>query len=150
MRLAATIAALSFFLAACHEAPTSPYTRVSGPAPSGLPVTLRIDMSSGTPAGPAIVTEGDSVTASAKFGVSGCLDYTASAGTVGGSVVITIIETAPYVPRVCAAIAATAVFHAIVRPAPRGAYAVVLRERMEWPSDGPVEREWVRGSVALP
>ena len=150
MRLVATLAALSLSLAACHEAPTSPYARVSGPAPSGLPVTLRIDWSSGALAGPAIVTEGDSLTASAKFGVSGCLDYTASAGTVGSSVVITIIETAPYVPRVCTLIAQTAVFHAVVRPAPRGAYAVVLRQRMEWPSDGPVEREWARGSVALP
>ena len=151
MRLAATLAALSFSLAACHEAPTSPYTRVSGPAPSGIPVTLRIDPPTRTPfAGPPIVTEGDSVTASAEFNVSGCVDYTAAAGRVGSSVVITIIETEPDVPRVCALIAQRAVFHAVVRPAPRGSYAVVLRERMEWPTDGPVEREWARGSVALP
>jgi len=151
MRLPATLVVLSLSLAACHEAPTSPYKRPSGPAPTGLPVTLRITPSTRTPfAGPVIVTEGDSVTASAEFNVSGCLDYTPAAGTVGGAVVVTIIETAPTVPRMCALVKQRAVFHAVLRPAPRGSYAVVLRERMEWPTDGPVEREWARGSVALP
>ena len=151
MRLLATLFASSLCVAACHDAPTSPYTRPSGPAPSGLPVTLRIDPSTGTPfAGPAIVSQGDSVTASAEFDVSGCLDYTAVAGTVGGTVVVTIVETAPDVPRMCALVKRTAVFRAVVRPAPRGSYSVALRERMEWPTDGPVEREWARGSVTLP
>jgi len=149
MRTSAALVSLTLVIAACHEAPTSPYARPSGPAPSGLPATLRITPSTGTPfAGPAIVADGDSLVASAEY-ESGCLDYTAVAGTVNGTVVVTIIETTPSPPRPCALIKATAVFHAVVRPAPRGAYAVVLRQRLDWPSDGPFERERARGSVTL-
>ena len=151
MRIVASLAALTLSIAACHEAPTSPFSRPSGPAPSGLPVTLRIAPSTATPfAGPAIVADGDSLVASAEYEVSGCLDYTAAAGTVSGSVVVTIIESAPYTPRMCPAIKYTAVFSAVVRPAPRGSYAVVLRQRLEFMTDGPKERERARGSVTLP
>ena len=151
MRRPAALAALTLATAACQEAPTSPYARPAGPAPSGLPATLRITASTGTPlAGPAIAADGDSLVASAEYDASGCLDYTAVAGTVNSTVVVTIIETTPSPPQMCALVKRTAVFHAVVRPAPRGAYAVVLRQRLEWPSDGPVERERARGSVTLP
>jgi hypothetical protein len=44
----------------------------------------------------------------------------------------------------------SAIFRTVVRPAPRGRYPVVLRQRLEWMTDGPVERERARGSVTLP
>lgn len=142
--------ALILAIAACHEAPTSPYSRPSGPAPFGLPVVLGRTPSTGTPVAATIVADADSLVASAEFNYSGCFDYAAVAGTAGGSVVVTVVETAPYVPRACSLITQTAVYHAVVRPAPRGSYSVVLRERMEWPSDGPLEREWARRVVTLP
>jgi hypothetical protein len=146
MRTLAVLGTVVLAIAACHEAPTSP-----GPAPSGLPATLRRTSSTGTPfAGPPIVAQGDSLVASAELHYTGCLDYTAVAGTVGGAVVVTILEAPPRIPRACLAILESAVFHVVVRPAPHGTYLVVLRERFEGAGDGPMEREWVRGSVTVP
>jgi hypothetical protein len=44
----------------------------------------------------------------------------------------------------------SAIFRAVVRPAPRGTYPVVLRRRLEFSSVGPEEAELARGSVTLP
>jgi hypothetical protein len=151
MRTSATLAALTLAIVACHEAPTEAFLRPSGPAPSGLPVVLSITPSTATPFDdPAIVADGDSLTAAAEYDVSGCLDYSVAAGTVGGSVIVTIIESAPPAARYCSMVKASAIFRAVVRPAPRGNYPVVLRQRLEWTTDGPFERERARGSITLP
>jgi hypothetical protein len=96
------------------------------------------------------VADGDSLVASAEYEVTGCLDYAAAAGTAGSSIVVTIVETPPPTPRYCTMDKKSAIFRAVVRPAPRGAYGVVLRQRIEWTTDGPKERERARGSVTLP
>ena len=150
MRTSAALAALTVAISACHEAPSSPFYRPSEPVPSGLPTTLTIIPSTGTPyAGPAIVADGDSLVASAEFDVTGCLDYAAAAGTEGTSIVVTIIESSPPTLRYCTMDKRTAIFRAVVRPSPRGTYAVVLRRRMEWPSDGTEETELARASATL-
>ena len=151
MRIAVASTALALAIAACHEGPTSPFSRPSGPAPSGLPTTLSITPSTATPfAGPAIVADGDSVVASAEYDVTGCLDYVAVAGTAGTSVVVTVIESSPLVVRYCTMDKKSAIVRAVVRPAPRGAYAVVLRRRLDFLSDGTEEAELARGAVTLP
>ena len=151
MRALAALAALTLAIAACHEAPSSPFYRPSAPAPSGLPTALSIIPSTGTPyAGPAMVADGDSLVASAEYDASGCLAYTAVAGSVDGSVVVTITEITSPTMRYCDLVKRSAIFRAVVRPAPRGAYAVVLRRRMEWLSDGTEETELARRSVTLP
>ena len=143
MRGPAALAALTLAIAACHDTPT-------GLLPLGLPVTLRRTASTATPAAPTIVADGDSLVASAELPYTGCSDYMAVAGTVRGAVVVTIVEAQPQTPRTCLAILASAVFHAVVRPAPHGTYLVVLRERFEGSGDGLMEREWARGSVTVP
>ena len=145
------LAALALVTAGCHEAPTSPFYSPSGPAPSGLPTSLSIIPSTATPfAGPALAADGDSLVASAEFEVTGCLDYSAVAGMAGGSVVVTIIESTPATFRYCTLDKKSAVFRAVVRPAPRGAYPVVLRRRLDFMTDGPEETELARTSVTLP
>lgn len=151
MRTPAALIALTLVIAACHDGPTSPFSRPSGPAPSGLPTTLKIIPSTATPfAGPAIAADGDSLVASAEYEVSGCLDYTAVAGTDGASVVVTITEATSSTVRFCDLVLRKAIFRAVVRPAPRGTYSVVLRRRLDFVSDGPKEKELARGSVTLP
>jgi len=150
MRAPAALAALTLAISACHEAPSSPFYRPSNPVPTGLPTTLNIIPSTGTPyAGPAIVADGDSVVASAEFDVTGCLDYAAAAGTEGTSIVVTIVESSPPTLRFCTMDKKTAIFRAVVRPSPRGAYQVVLRRRLEWLSDGTEETELARASATL-
>ena len=95
------------------------------------------------------MADGDSLVTTAEYDVSGCLDYKAVAGSVGASVVVTIIETTSLTVRYCTMDKKTAIFRAVVRPAPRGAYAVMLRRRMEWLSDGPEETELAQGSATL-
>jgi hypothetical protein len=143
MRRPAALAALTLAAAACQDAPT-------GLLPLGLPVTLRRTASTATPAAPTIVADGDSLVASAELPYTGCPDYMAVAGTVRGAVVVTIVEAQPRTQRVCLAILESAVFEAVVRPAPHGTYPVVLRERFEGTRDGLMEREWARGSVTVP
>ena len=151
MRTLAALAALGLAIAACHEGPTSPFYRPSDPAPSGLPTALSIAPSTGKPfASPAIVADGDSIVASAEYDVTGCLDYLAVAGAAGASVVVTITESSPPTLRYCTMDKKTAIFRAVVRPAPRGAYQVVLRRRIDFLTDGPQETELARGSVTLP
>ena len=139
-------------VSACGVTPTALLDRPSGPPPSGLAVTLGIFPSTATPfAGPAISAAGDSVVVAAEYTASGCFDYAATAG-VGSrdTLVVTITESTPSTMRYCTMDLRTAVFRAVVRPAPRGSYPVVLRQRMEWPADGPVERDRGRGSAILP
>jgi hypothetical protein len=151
MRLLSGVAAATL-VAACHGAPTELFDRPAGPPPSGLVVTLRISPSTATPfRGPAVAAAGDSVAVSAEYTVSGCLDYAATAGVSGGNtLVVTITESTTATARLCAMDQSTALFRAVVRPAPRGSYPVVLRQRMEWLADGPAERELARGSASLP
>jgi hypothetical protein len=151
MRLWSGFAAVTL-VAACHAAPTELFDRPTGPPPSGLAVTLGISPSTATPfPGPAITAAGDSVVVSAEDMVSGCLDYAATAGvSTGNTLVVTITETTTAAARVCAMDKSTALFRAVVRPAPRGTYLVILRERTEWLTDGPMERELARGSANLP
>ena len=123
----------------------------AGPAPSGLPTSLSIIPSTAEPfAGPTIVADGDSLVASAKYEGTGCLEYSAVAGTAGASVVVTITESSPPTLRYCTLDKKTAIFRAVVRPAPRGAYSVVLRRRLQFLTDGPEEVELARESVTLP
>jgi hypothetical protein len=151
MRLAALLTALALIASACHEAPTSIFSRPVGPPPSGLAVSLRISPSTATPVpAPTVVAEGDSLIASAKYEVSGCFDYAPSAGFDDATLVITITESSPSPPRYCALVKQTAVFRTVVRPAPRGVYVVALRQRIDWMTDGPVERERARGTVSIP
>jgi hypothetical protein len=151
MRLPSGLAAL-ILVSACGVAPTAIFDRPAGPPPSGLAVTLGILPSTATPfPGPAISAAGVSVVVAAEYTASGCFDYGATAGVSGGdTLVVTITESTPSTTRYCSLDLRTAVFRAVVRPAPRGSYPVVLRQRMDWPTDGPVERERVRGSAALP
>jgi hypothetical protein len=145
------LASFALAIAACHEGSTSPFHRPNDPAPSGLPVTLSITPSTGTPfAGPAIVADADSLVAAAEFEVSGCLDYKAVAGTADGSVVVTVIEASSPTVKYCDLVLRKAVYRAVVRPAPRGAYPVVLRRRLDFLSDGTEEAELARKSVTLP
>jgi len=139
-------------ISACGVTPTSIFDRPAGPPPSGLAVTLGISASTATPfPGPAISAAGDSVAVAAEYTASGCFDYAATAGVSSrDTLVVTITESTPSTTRYCTMDLRTAVFRAVVRPAPRGSYPVVLRQRMEWPADGPVERERVRGSAILP
>ena len=88
-----------------------------------LPTTLSIIPSSAEPfAGPTNVADGDSLAATAEFDESGCLDYSAVAGAAGASVVVTITESSPPTLRYCTMDKKTAIFRAVVRSAPRGAY----------------------------
>ena len=151
MRPPVAVAVVTLLFAACHEAPTSPFSRPAGPAPAGLPTALTIIPSTAAPfPGPAIVADGDSLVASAEYDVTGCLDYAAVAGTAGVSVVVTITESTPATFRYCSMDKKSAIFRAVVRPAPRGTYPVVLRRRLELSSVGPEEAELARGSVTLP
>ena len=150
MRLLSGFCAL-ILVSACGYSPTAILDRPSGPPPSGLAVTLGILPSTAMPySGPAVSAAGDSVVVSAEYTVTGCLDYAATAGmSSGNTLVVTITERTPPTTRYCSMDLRTAVYRAVVRPAPRGSYAVALRQRMEW-ADGPVERERVRGSAVLP
>ena len=150
MRVPFSFAVLAL-VAACGVSPTALYDRPTGPPPSGLAVTLRISPSTGAPVLSPVDAAGDSVAASAEYPVSGCVDYAATAGVgSGNTLVVTITESTPPTSRYCTMDYKTAVFRAVVRPAPRGSYPVVLRQRIEWTSDGPVERDVARGSASLP
>lgn len=113
---------------------------------------LSISPSTGTPSlVPAVTAAGDSVALWAEYTVSSCFDYSAVAGVGNGNtLVVTITENTQSTVRYCTMDLKTAVFRAVVRPAPRGTYPVLLRQRLEWMTDGPVERERVRGSASLP
>ena len=151
MRAIFPLAIIAMAAVACNAAPTEVFAPVAGPAPSGLPVTLGITPSTATPfAGPPIAADGDSLVATAEYEVTGCLDYAATAGLSDGVLVVTITEKTPATVRYCALGKGTAVFRAVVRPAPRGVFAVVLRQRLELANDSPVERELARGSASFP
>jgi hypothetical protein len=151
MRMLPSVAVLAAVVA-CHDVPTALYDHPADPAPSGLPVTLTISPSTSVPfSGPAIAAAGDSVVVAAEYLASGCFDYSASGGVIGGNtLVITITESTPPTTRYCTMDYKTAVYRAVVRPAPRGSYPVVLRRRIESSTDGPRERELARGSASLP
>lgn len=150
MRMPSSFAALAV-VASCGISPTALYDRPTGPPPSGLAVTLRISPSTRTPVLSPVDAAGDSVAVSAEYSASGCFDYAATAGVSSGdTLVVTIAESTPPTMRYCTMDLSTAVFRAVVRPAPRGSYPVVLRQRIEWTSDGPMERDVVRGSASLP
>ena len=152
MRTAAALAVLTLTVAACHDAPTEAFSRASGPAPTGLPVTLQIAVHAATTAATEskFWAQGDSLVISVAYEYSVCRNYSATAGAEGGSVVVTITESKLYYNLNCADPDQTATFLAVVRPAPSGAYPVVLRQRLEYLVDGPVERERARGTVTLP
>lgn len=133
--------------AACRESATEPYAP-AGPPPAGLPATLAITRRAALPGGPTIEAAGDSLVASVVLGVTGCLDYTGAAGFDHGHLVMTVVATTPAVARVCTADASTGLFRIVVRRAPAGRYAAVLRERIDL-SEGPREREVVRQTVTL-
>lgn len=151
MRLRSGFAALAL-ATGCLGTPTALLDRPVGPPPSGLAVTLsifpRTDMSTATP---PITAADDSVAVWAEYTVSGCFDYAATAGVgTSDTLVVTIAESTPPTMRYCTMDLRTAVFRAVVRPAPRGTYPVVLRQRMNWMTDGPVEQVRARGSASLP
>lgn len=136
--------------AACRESPAAPRSP-SGPPPSGLSTSLAIirTYQAPPPDRPSITADGDSVVATAKLGVSGCRDYGARAGVVDGVLVVTVVDSAPPVSRLCTLEAGFATFRAVVRAAPRGRYDAVLRARVESTSGAPSESELVRQSVTL-
>lgn len=151
MRLSFGLTALAL-ASGCLGSPTALVEHAGGPPPSGLAVTLSISPSSARAAlTPAITGAGDSVAVWAEYTESGCFDYSAAAG-VGSdnALVVTITESTPPTTRYCTMDLKTAVFRAVVRPAPRGTYPVLLRQRMEWATDGPLERVRARGSASLP
>ena len=158
MRTPAALAVLALAVAACHDAPTEAFSPASGPAPSGLPVTLQIapQIERAPAKPPTIWAQGDSLIVTAEYEYNVCRRYAAAAGTVDGSLVVTIAESLPYNQLGCAppeegaAFEQTAAFLAVVRPAPRGTYTVVLRQRLDYRADGPVERERARASITLP
>jgi hypothetical protein len=141
---------LGFGLAAagCRESPTSPYRPVSAAAPSGLAVSLT-SASGALSERSTIVADGDSVVAAATLSASGCTDYTAQAGLDHGTLVVTITESFPPVPRVCTANLAYARFRAVVRDLPAGRYPAVLRSRVEDTVQGAQEREVTRASILV-
>jgi hypothetical protein len=150
-KLLSGFAALAL-LSGCLGTPTSIIDRPAGPPPSGLAVTLSISpRTSTTYLTPAITAAGDSVVVWAEYTGSDCVDYAATAGVgSGNALVVTITESSPPTMRYCTLELSTAIFRAVVRPAPRGIYPVELRQRMEWLSDGPEERVRARGSANLP
>lgn len=143
-RLAAAAAVASVAGAGCADGPTGP--------PSGLAVALTVTHVRVGPVStpPTITAAGDSVVTEAVLDFSGCADYSARAGVSGGALVVTVVEAEPAVPRGCLAVVAYAAFRAVVRPAPRGTYAVVLRERAELTRPASPEREVARATVTVP
>ena len=150
MRLRSGFAALAL-ATGCFVTPTALLDRAPGPPPSGLPVALTIAPVTPTSAlPPAITAAGDSVAVWAEYTV-GCFDYAATAGvSTDNTLVVTITESTSPTIGYCALDLEKAFFRAVVRPAPRGTYPVVLRQRMDWVTDGPVEQVRARGSASLP
>lgn len=140
---AAVPAALLCAVAACASDPVRP--------PAGFDVTLTATPARAAPPvdPPAIAAHGDSVTAVATLGTSGCADYGAVAGLRAGALVVTITET--WANRVCTAMVTSATFRAVTRRAPRGRY-VVLLERRSRTERGRYEApiELARAVVTLP
>ena len=153
LRLAALLLAL--LGAGCRDSATEPsaYRPVTDAVPTGLPVVLRTIPSydSPLPSTATVVAAGDSIVATAALSVSGCVDYAAQAGRSGAAVVVTIVSSFPATPRFCTMNLASATFRAVVRPAPRGSYDVVLRDRVQMQAGTPLfdERELARRTVTV-
>lgn len=144
MRPAPVLVTLALAAVACHESPTE----APGPVPSGLTVTLGISpVQAFTRITDHATSRGDSVVATATLGISGCNDYKAVAGNAGDALVVTFVATTTQ--RICSMDARAAVFRAVVHPAPRGGYDVVVRDRIEGVDDGPIERELARWPVFI-
>jgi hypothetical protein len=141
--------ALALFAASCGESATSPYYTPDGPPPAGLIVSLRTaPPPNGATDAMTITADGDSVVAAAVLNASGCSDYRAVAGYVGGVLVVTVVDS--LTDRICPLNAAGATFRAVVRPAPRGEYRVEYRARVVPPRQAPSERVVGRQSVRIP
>lgn len=153
MRLRLFCAGLALLGAGCSDAATAPYRATSAPAPSGLAVALNTipGYEAPPPAYASITADGDSVIATAPLGASGCVDYTAAAGVADGDLVVTITTSFPDTPRACTMDARIETFRAVVRPAPKGSYDVVLRDRVQRQAGSPSfdERELARRPVIL-
>ena len=146
-----TLRAISIILSvgSCGEATTSPYYATKSAAPTGLSVALQITPPpSGAADTVAITASGDSVSASALLGTSGCMDYSAVAGLVNGRLVITVIETPSN--RICSLVNSPATVRAVIRLLSKGEYHVEYRKRIAPPQQGPFERVLSRQSVRLP
>ena len=142
--LALTLSAVS-----CGDATTSPFYRAKAAPPSGLTVTLQITTPpSGATDTLSIIAAGDSVSASALLGVSGCMDYSAVAGQTRGLLVITVIETPS--DRLCILVDTPATLRTVVRSLPRGDYRVEYRKRIAPPQQAPFERVLGRQSLRIP
>lgn len=147
MTLRSLLVFLSVAATACHDSPVAPVS-----PPDGLPVSLRElrspDAFSG--ASPVVVAQGDSVMVTALLSASDCLDVSTFAGLSNGQLVVTITRRTPEVLRFCSMVARSALFRAVVRPAPSGRYTTVLRQRFESATQAPQEREVVRAPVVIP
>ena len=147
-RLQVTIVLL-LVAASCGEPATGPYYTPKGLPPAGLTASVRtVPPLDGAADTVTITAAGDSVLASAVLPASGCSAYRAVAGQVGGTLVVTVVDS--LTDRLCALIATQATFRTVVRPAPRGEYRVEYRARVVPPQRAPTE--WVLGrqSVHLP
>ena len=148
-----TLSVVTLVLAAlgCAEAAMAPYTP-SNPVPDGLAVSFAADPRTTGPLPPppstTITAAGDSVVVTAILG-NNCVAWSARAGVESGALIVTVVDGMPAEGRVCLAIASLGRFRAVVRPAPAGRYAVVLRERLYGPSQSPQEQELGRQSVTL-
>jgi len=142
--LALTLSAVS-----CGDATTGPYYQAKAAPPSGLSVALQIATPpSGATDTLAITAAGDSVSASALLGLSGCMDYSVVAGQVSGLLVITVIETPSN--RLCILVETPATFRAVVSSLPKGDYRVEYRKRIAPPQQAPFERVLGRQSILIP
>lgn len=138
---------LFFPVTACHESPVAPAS-----PPEGVPVTQRILNSPDAiySGNPVIVAQGDSVMLTAELPFPNCATVRLSAGMTNGRLIVTRTSRPLGEMVVCTLEFRTAVYRFVVRPAPSGRYTAVLRERFESPTEGPQEREIVRGQVVVP
>ncbi|MCC7053212.1 MAG: hypothetical protein IT355_08070 [Gemmatimonadaceae bacterium] len=149
MRNTVRALALALCAASCGEATTGPFYATKAAPPAGLPVALQILPPPSDAADTlAIAASGDSVSASALLGTSGCMDYSVVAGQVKGTLVITVIEIPSN--RLCLLVETPATVRAVVRLLPRGEYRVEYRRRIAPPQQATVERVLGRRSVRLP
>ena len=100
------------------------------------------------PPGPSVAAAGDSVVLTALLN-DNCARWSVRAGLADGALVVTVVDSLPAEGRLCAAVASVGHFRAVVRPAPRGRYDAVLRERVITSSQGARERELVRRRVVV-
>jgi hypothetical protein len=127
--VAATVAVLAFV--ACRDSVVGPYTP-SGAPPSGLTVSLserRLDPDGPIPTSTTFTAAGDSVVVTATL-ANDCVRWSPHAGVADGALIITVADSMPPGGRNCFAVASLGSYQAVVRPAPPGTYAVVLRSRV--------------------